>query len=158
MGRSVRLLGGAVLLGMLWTGTAAAVAPAATSDDTAAMMPLSDDAKAADSLYRAAIVLYERQVCRRRAFSSSGPPRSAEGKRAALQRRQGLRQSRDRKAAIEWYRKVLGQQSHQARRGDCYGQAAGDRARTGRALRRRSPPPPSLPFVEQITKHTFQTL
>ncbi|HNN96082.1 MAG TPA: hypothetical protein PKI03_27600, partial [Pseudomonadota bacterium] len=59
MGRSVRRLGGAALWVMLWTGTAAAVAPAATSDDTVAMMPLSDDAKAADSLYRAAIVLYE---------------------------------------------------------------------------------------------------
>ena len=159
MGRSVRRLGGAALWVMLWTGTAAAVAPAATSDDTVAMMPLSDDAKAADSLYRAAIVLYEsgKFVDAARLFlgaAEKAPKESALLYNAA----KAYDKAGDRKAAIEWYRKFLANNPTKREgviataRLQVIERELVELSGAGRPL------PPSLPFVEQVTKHTFQTL
>ncbi len=149
----------AALACTLGSSPAAAIAPAASSDEAAAIMPLSDDAKAADSLYRAAIVLYEsgKFVDAARLFISAAekaPSESALLYNAA----KAFDKAGDRKQAIEWYRKFLG--NHPTKREGAIATARlqviereiAELAGTGRPL------PPSLPFVEQITKHTFQTV
>jgi tetratricopeptide (TPR) repeat protein len=152
-------LGSLVLCSALSAEPAAAVAPAATSDETTAIMPLGEDAKAADSLYRAAIVLYEsgKFVDAARLFISAAekaPKESALLYNAA----KAFDKAGDSKLAIEWYRKFL--TNNPTKREGAIATArlqviereVVELSGAGRPL------PPSLPYVEQVTKHTFQTL
>lgn len=152
-------LWGVALTSALWAAPAAAVAPAAMPEESAIIMPLSDEAKAADSLYRAAIVLYEsgKFVDAARLFISAAekaPRESALLYNAA----KAFDKAGDRKLATEWYRKFLA--NNPTKREGAIATArlqviereVAELSGAGRPL------PPSLPFVEQVTKHTFQTL
>lgn len=149
----------ALLLAALCWAPAATAAGPAPDDSGPAILPLSEDSKAAESLYRAGIVLYEsgQFVDAAKLFAGAAlkaPKESALYYNAA----KGYDKAGDRKLALEWYRKFLG--NHPTRREGAIATARvevieRELAEQTAAAVRTLPPP--LPFVEPVTKHTFQT-
>lgn len=147
------------LFGALIAAQSLAAAPPSPPEEGSIMALTTDEARAADSLYRAGLVLYEggKFVDAAHLFASAAEKAPKE---CALQYNaaKAFDKAGDRKTAIDWYRRFLS--NNPTKREGAIATArlqVLEREQTELANPARSRQP-SLPFVEPVTKHTFQTL